>query len=145
MSGVRVSGDDYCFACGPRNPIGLRLVFEIDAARRSSRAVFIPRAEHQGYIGITHGGILTTILDEAMIKLCWSLGIPAVTARLEVRFKKPAPVGKALEVNGRIAADRGRTLLTTAQIVGDDGSVVAEATATAVVQGRRQDASAEPR
>ena len=132
---MEIINDDYCFACGARNPIGLKLRFDVDAAARTAVATFTPRPEHQGYADITHGGILATVLDEAMMKLCRELGIPAVTARLEVEFKKPAAPGETLTVRGWIDADRGRVIATRAEITASDGALVARARATAVAPG----------
>ena len=57
-------GEDYCFACGPKNPIGLHLEFQLaDGKFRAHKAL---ASEYQGYSGIVHGGIVTTLLDEAM-------------------------------------------------------------------------------
>jgi len=135
---MEVKNDDYCFACGARNPIGLKLRFDVDAAARTAVATFTPRPEHQGYADITHGGILATVLDEAMMKLCRDLGIPAVTARLEVEFKRPATPGETLTVRGWIDADRGRIIETRAEITASDGTLVARGRATAMVAGARR-------
>jgi uncharacterized protein (TIGR00369 family) len=135
---MELQGDDYCFGCGAANPVGLRLEFDVDEGRRSAEATFRPRLEHQGYTGVTHGGIIATLLDEAMLKLCWELGIPAVTARLEVEIKRPAPVGEELRVRGWIVKDRGRAVEAEAEITNSRGEVVAAGRSTAVVRGPRR-------
>ncbi len=135
---MELQGDDYCFGCGAANPVGLRLEFDVDEGRRSAEATFRPRLEHQGYTGVTHGGIIATLLDEAMLKLCWELGIPAVTARLEVEIKKPAPVGEELRVRGWIVKDKGRAVEAEAEITNSRGEVVAAGRSTAVVTGPRR-------
>ncbi len=135
---MELQGDDYCFGCGASNPEGLRLRFDVDEERRSAEATFKPRPEHQGYAGVTHGGIIATLLDEAMLKLCWELGIPAVTARLEVELKKPVPVGEELRVRGWIVRDRGRAVEAEAEITNSRGEVVAAGRSTAVVTGPRR-------
>ena len=135
---MELQGDDYCFGCGASNPEGLRLRFDVDEGRRSAEATFKPRPEHQGYAGVTHGGIIATLLDEAMLKLCWELGIPAVTARLEVEIKKPVPVGEELRVRGWIVRDRGRAVEAEAEITNFRGEVVAAGRSTAVVTGPRR-------
>jgi acyl-coenzyme A thioesterase PaaI-like protein len=132
---MEVKGDDYCFGCGSANPRGLQLKFDVDAVRRRAEATFRPTAEYQGYAGYTHGGIVAAVLDEAMLKLCWELGIPAVTARLEVELKQPAPVGAEFRVRGWITEERGRIIKTAAELVDADGAVVASGRGTAVVQG----------
>lgn len=135
---MELQGDDYCFGCGAANPVGLRLEFDVDEGRRSAEATFRPRLEHQGYTGVTHGGIIATLLDEAMLKLCWELGIPAVTARLEVEIKRPAPVGEELRVRGWIVKDRGRAVEAEAEITNSRGELVAAGRSTAVVTGPRR-------
>lgn len=135
---MELKGDDYCFGCGAANPAGLRLQFDVDGVKRSAEATFKPRPEHQGYTGVTHGGIIATLLDEAMLKLCWELGIPAVTARLEVELKRPVPVGEELRVRGWIAADRVRMVEAEAEIRNSSGELVARGRSTAVVKGPRR-------
>jgi len=119
--------DNMCFGCGAKNPIGLKLEFRKDNGDYVTR--FVPRTEHQGWSGITHGGILATLLDEAMVRLSWQEGLNAVTAELTVRFRRPARTGKTLEIRGRITGEEGRKVYGAAEAVGEDGRVVAEATA----------------
>lgn len=135
---TELKGDDYCFGCGAANPVGLRLEFDVDEAGRTAEATFTPRPEHQGYAGITHGGIMATLLDEAMLKLCWELGIPAVTARLEVELKKAVPVGEKLRVRGWITEDKGKLLEAEAEVTDSSGDVAARGRSTAIVKGRRR-------
>jgi uncharacterized protein (TIGR00369 family) len=116
-----------CYVCGTKNPSGLRVVFQIDKAARSIRARFTPSAPHQGFEGIVHGGILTALLDEAMGKLAFSLGMPAVTAEITVKFKSPASPGEELNITGRITHETRRLIQAEAKI--EKGPVtVAEAT-----------------
>jgi len=108
--------NQYCYVCGSNNPIGLAVVFEINAKARSISAVFTPSDKHQGYEGIVHGGILSSLLDEAMAKLAFSLGIPAVTAEITIKFKTPAAPGNRLLVTGRITKETKRLILAEAKI-----------------------------
>ncbi len=108
--------NQYCYVCGRTNPIGLAVVFEINTKARSISAVFTPSDKHQGYEGIVHGGILSSLLDEAMVKLAFSLGIPAVTAEITVKFKAPAAPGNRLLVTGRITKETKRLILAEAKI-----------------------------
>jgi uncharacterized protein (TIGR00369 family) len=108
--------NQYCYVCGNNNPVGLAVVFEINVKARSISAVFTPSDKHQGYEGIVHGGILSSLLDEAMAKLAFSLGIPAVTAEITVKFKTPAAPGNRLLVSGRITKETKRLILAEAKI-----------------------------
>ncbi len=116
-----------CYVCGRKNPSGLAVEFEIDRSARSIRALFTPSVAHQGYEGIVHGGILSALLDEAMAKLAFSLGIPAVTAEITVKFKSPAAPGEKLSVSGRITQETKRLVLAEAAIARGP-VVIAEAT-----------------
>lgn len=133
---MTIEDDHYCFACGPGNPIGLQLEFETEP-EGISRTVWTPKTEHQGYRNITHGGLVATVLDECMIRMLWHLGVPAVTAHLEVDLKLPAMTGEPLYCEGRVLRDRGRVLEVEADARNEAGDVVARATSKAVVRGER--------
>ena len=101
--------------------------FEIDKDAKTIRGRFTPRPEHQGFEGIVHGGILSALLDEAMAKLAFGLGLPAVTAEITVKFKAVAPPGEELIVTGRLIKQAHRLIEAEAKI--EKGPVViAEAT-----------------
>jgi len=117
----------FCFVCGMENPIGLKVVFEEEGKR--VWAQFTPREEHQGFPGILHGGLTGTLLDEAMGR-CLMVGGEErwmVSAKLEVRYKKPIPIGEPLTIMGEIVEDRGRLVETRGEIRLSDGSLAAEA------------------
>jgi uncharacterized protein (TIGR00369 family) len=115
----------HCFVCGDKNDIGLKLEFyEKDG---KARAEFTPTKNFEGYKDILHGGILSTLLDEAMIKSILAKEILTVTSQIEVKFKRPAIIGEKLIVEGKIAGERGRLILTEGKVFKEDGTVVAEA------------------
>ena len=105
-----------CYVCGTENPAGLRVDFTIDREAKTIRGAFTTRPEHQGYEGIVHGGILSALLDEAMAKLAFTLGLPAVTAEMTVRFKATVTPGDEITVSGRIAGATSRLALAEAKI-----------------------------
>ena len=129
---------DGCFVCGPDNPEGLHLSFAVDPDKRTASTVWVPRPAHVGYAGIVHGGLVSTVLDEAAGKLVAELGVPAVTAELAVRFLRPVPVGRPLRVDARLVAVRGRLLHAEAAALLEDGTEAATASAKLVIpRGRR--------
>jgi uncharacterized protein (TIGR00369 family) len=116
-----------CYVCGKQNPAGLGVDFDIDAKNRSIRATFTPSSTHQGFEGYVHGGILLTLLDEAMAKLAFSLGIPSLTAEMTTRFRSPASPGEELLVSGKLVEETKKLIKAEAKI--QRGAVViAEAT-----------------
>jgi uncharacterized protein (TIGR00369 family) len=117
-----------CYVCGRENPVGLAVEFQINEEARSISAKFIPKEAHQGYEGIVHGGILSALLDEAMAKLAYSLGIPAVTAEITIKFKSPASPGEELNIFGMLLRETHGLIQAEAKI--ERGPVlVAEAAA----------------
>lgn len=122
---MKLADDGYCFVCGPRNPIGLKLDFRFDG--KTITTEFIPKKEHQGYLNIVHGGIISTLLDEAMVKLAIAMDMPAVTARMDVRLKKALAVGEKVNVEAGIIKETRKTIDAYARAVNGDNLVIAEA------------------
>lgn len=118
----------WCFACGKLNPIGFKLEFE--QYGEEYQTTFTPQREHQGYDGIMHGGLVSTLLDEVMAGYIYALGFNAVTARLEVRYRKPTPIGEELTATARIIGKRGRIYEMAGEIRLSDGTVTAEGKAS---------------
>ena len=115
----------WCYACGDLNPIGLHLRFHLEDGW--TVAAFTAEREHQGYPGFVHGGVVTSLLDEAMGWATFGQGIWALTGKLELRFRDAVPTGEPIQVRARIAKDRGRTLDLIAELRDAEGKVLAEA------------------
>jgi acyl-coenzyme A thioesterase PaaI-like protein len=109
-----VKNSRLCFGCGPENDAGLRLTFESGASGRL-RTRFVPREIHGGWEGVFHGGLMATLLDEAMMAYLFRNGIHAATADLHVRFRKPVRLGEELVVEAWEEARRGRLIRMTAE------------------------------
>ena len=127
----------YCFGCSKRNPIGLHLSFQMEDGE--VRAPFTPQAEHQGWPGFMHGGLVATMLDEAMGWVTMSHGIWAVTGKINVRYREPIPVSQPVTVVGLIEKNRRKWTLVRAEIRSLEGDVLSEADAIFMrVSGDRQ-------
>jgi len=117
-----------CLVCGLKNPLGLHTAFyELD--NKEILAVFTPREQHQSYPGRLHGGIISTILDEAIgraVMMHSDDEIWGVTVDLRVRFKKPVPLDVELRVVGRITKNSSRFFEGTGELLLADGTVAAE-------------------
>lgn len=127
LAAVR-AGYAHCFGCGLDNPIGLH-VDRFERSEDTITAVFVPRLHYRGFRDILHGGIVATALDEI---LAWTsilvAGTMAVTAKMELRFRNPAPADASYRLVGRLVEQRGRRLVLEASCrVGD--TVIAEANA----------------
>ena len=137
LSEIDASQESFhtCFACGQDNPAGLKLEFRKDGDTATGE--FTIGDLYEGWHGVVHGGIICTILDEAMAYTYFP-DLKGVTARLEVRFRQPAPTGVPLVVTARLV-ERTRKLLTTSAIMTlKDGTVLAESTGQAYVVNSNQ-------
>jgi uncharacterized protein (TIGR00369 family) len=135
LSAPEFVDDKRCFACGPDNPDGMHLDFEPDG-EDGARTTVTLGPHLQGYRGITHGGIVMMLLDEAMAHACRFIGEKAATASCEVRFRKPAPLAAKLIVRGRYKERRRNVLFLEASVALEDGTVLATAEGTFVSLGR---------
>ena len=126
-----VLDDDNCFACGIKNPIGLRLKFKLEPETGTAVTETVIADHFNGWKGAVHGGIITTLLDETMVYACTSSGWFTVTGTIEVKFHKPVPTGKKIVVTGRIIENRGRSISTLGTIE-LDGIILASAKAVLI-------------
>ena len=118
----------YCFGCGPANTQGLHLQFAIDGAAHTATASVQLDRHYQGAPGYIHGGILATLLDEAMSKLNRPLGVLAMTRRMEVDYLRPAPIDTALTLWAGHLRREGRKLFHEAELRDGTGAVLARCT-----------------
>ena len=114
-----------CFVCGDENEHGLQAKFYFDGEKAVSELDALDRFE--GYKGVYHGGIISTMLDEVMIKAILAQGIFAVTAEMTVRYHKSIETGARLRFVGRVTESRGRMYLTEGEVRSGDGVLYASA------------------
>jgi len=116
---------NYCFACGKDNPDGMHLKFTIDRERKHFVSSFRLSKRFTGPPGYCHGGIIATILDDAMSKLNKLRDVIAATAELKIEYLKPVPLRTPLRVESRELKKRGRHLIHRAEILNQEGTVLA--------------------
>jgi uncharacterized protein (TIGR00369 family) len=124
--------DNHCFVCGNKNPSGLHLKFSSQEGK--VLAEFIPKKIHQGYKDIVHGGLISTLLDEAMVKAALMQGMPVVTAEITVRFKNPLMTGEKALVEAKIITMNKKIVETNAIVKKSDGTIIAEGRAKLIRQ-----------
>ncbi|MEW6584616.1 MAG: PaaI family thioesterase [Nitrospirota bacterium] len=129
---LRLEDDQHCFVCGDRNASGLRLSFDLRDGKAISEFTFLKI--HQGYKDIVHGGLLSTVLDEAMVKASLMQGMPAVTAEITVRFRSPLYVDEKAIVEAEIIGKNRKVIGASAVIKKENGVIVAEGHAKLLIQ-----------
>ncbi|HMH15651.1 MAG TPA: PaaI family thioesterase [Edaphobacter sp.] len=120
----------HCFGCGPANPQGLHLIFTSDTSNPEApiaTAHLILDRLHEGPPGHIHGGIVATLLDEAMSKLNRPLNVIAMTRHMEIDYLRPVPLYQPLFLISRHLSREGRKLFHQAEIQLPDGTVLARA------------------
>ncbi len=123
----------HCFVCGAHNPIGLRLAFKVEGEH--CRGEFTSRAEHVGFDGVTHGGIVFSVLDDAMANWFFLQGARGYTAKAEIRYRAPMPVGATAAIECTVVKRKGRLLQLEARATDKtSGNVFAESSASFMLE-----------
>jgi len=119
---------NYCFGCGSDNPSSMRLKFTYD--KKNGRVICRLRLAPQfaGLPGYGHGGIIATVLDEAMAKLNKLHGVTAVTGHLAVDYLRPVPLDEPLQIVAWEVDVKGRRRFREGEIVNKRGKVLASGT-----------------
>jgi uncharacterized protein (TIGR00369 family) len=116
---------NFCFGCGTNNPDGMRLRFTYDEERNCFVCQFRLAKRYTGPPGHCHGGIIATILDEAMGKVNKLRHVIALTKEIKVEYRKPVPLYKPLRVESREVRVRGRKHINEAEILNEKGEILA--------------------
>lgn len=129
-AGLNLIDNSHCFVCGFSNSSGLKIAVKDTIENHTCSFTFTPGPTYQGYSGIVHGGILSTLLDEAMAHAIMgneSNKAIVVTANIKIRFLKPAPIGFPMKVAATKTGERKNLFFAKASAMLTDGTVLAEA------------------
>lgn len=121
-------GDKHprCVVCGRESPAGLGLKFQVQPDDSVS-ANFDCHKNFEGYDGLLHGGVISSIADGAMTNCLFAHGITAVTAELNVRFRHPVELGTPLTVTAKITRRTAPLFIVEAELT-QAGQLKAKAT-----------------
>ncbi|MGB8029404.1 MAG: PaaI family thioesterase [Terracidiphilus sp.] len=120
------SASNRCFGCGPANQTGLRLEFLL-ADDGSVVSFPVVASAFEGHPGYLHGGIIATLLDEAMSKAVRARGNSSMTRKIEIDYLRPVPSETPLRLEGRVVRNEPRKHWAEARILNEKGRVLAEA------------------
>lgn len=125
LTPIAHSASNSCFGCGSANLSGLRLEFLLASDGSVVSFPWIPET-FEGHPGYLHGGIIATLLDEAMSKAVRALGLVSMTRHMEIDFLRPVPSCKPLRIEGRVVRSEARKHWTEAKILNAQGTILAE-------------------
>ncbi|MBN2587816.1 MAG: PaaI family thioesterase [Candidatus Fermentibacteraceae bacterium] len=111
----RFDDDRHCFVCGEKNPFGLQLQPKGKDGRGTIS--WVPDRRHQGFEGVVHGGLISTLLDESMAYAAMSVGGFCATAEIAVKFIRPVRTGIPVKIEARLVEQRGRLLKLEASVI----------------------------
>jgi acyl-coenzyme A thioesterase PaaI-like protein len=123
---MRYVDDDYCFGCGTQNPIGLHINF--DVTEEGVKAIVQPKREYQGYRNMLHGGMMMTMLDEA---LAWAVATKyghGVTAEITIRIRSFGEIDKPMTLIGKTTKRRLRMVEGESFLLDQNDKIIAQAT-----------------
>lgn len=124
-----ITGTNACFICGPTNPFGLQMKFQLQSGRCVSECT--PARQFSGWEGFVHGGIIYSILDDAMANWLFLNGEKVLTARAEIRYRQPLPVETPIRTEGWEEKRRSRSVQLVSEMRrSDTDALIAEAKAT---------------
>lgn len=128
---------DHCFVCGPLNPHGLQITFTLEDG--VCRGHFTPGPFHGGFENVTHGGIVFSVLDDAMANWLLLQGARGLTAKCEIRYREPLPVGASIDIEARLQRRKRRLVVLTSSVKRcDNQHLIAEAEASFMLEDQGQ-------
>ncbi len=115
---MKVADDKHCFACGDLNEHGLHADITTNDGNTSRCKIKIP-SRFQGWKGMVHGGIISTLLDEISMYACRNISLRGVTAEIDVKFRKPVPIDTELELKAKVTDIRRKIICVQAELLVD--------------------------
>lgn len=115
----------HCVGCGHQNPHGLQLTFRVNG--NGVTAEWVPGKNWESFQGVIHGGVVSTVLDEAMSKAIIAQGLEAFTVDLRVRFKQKLRTGETVWARGWMVQHQKRRITAEASICNGSGDEHAHA------------------
>lgn len=127
---------NHCFVCGPRNASGLRVCFALNS-EGLCHARWTSTHDYMGYDGVTHGGILFSLLDDVMANLFFLQGEICVTAKAEIRFRNPLQIGESVFLQSKLVSRRRNLAVIEAKATREhDGLLIASSTGHFMITGK---------
>lgn len=115
-----------CLVCGRENPQGLKLNLHVDPDTGLVTTNFTPAPQHIGFEGIIHGGVIATVLDEAMVwAATWKGRRFCVCGELTVRFRNAVKPGDRLRIEAVVEFSRPKLVECASKVFDATGKLLA--------------------
>jgi acyl-coenzyme A thioesterase PaaI-like protein len=138
MSKMKLKKDTSCFVCGEKNKDGLQLRIQRDGDR-GVKTEFVADNRYRGWANYLHGGVIGLIFDELLGWNARYLGYDAMTARMEIRYRRPIPVGSRIIFQGTVEKESNRILEMRTHAYLEDGSLAAEGRGKMMIINQREE------
>jgi acyl-coenzyme A thioesterase PaaI-like protein len=116
----------HCFGCSPQNPFGLKINFTVTGDAVVGE--FTSNDYHMGPPDAVHGGIIATLIDEAMSYFARTVAKHDIrTVKEDIVFRNQSPIGEKVYVEARLKEEKSRALILFAKVYSTD-AIIAEAT-----------------
>jgi acyl-coenzyme A thioesterase PaaI-like protein len=126
MHALELPHTHTCLVCGRSNPHGLKLRLHVAPESGLVSTEFIPKPEHVGFDGIEHGGLLATVLDEAMVwASSWRVKRFCIAGEVTVRYRQPLTPGEAVRVEASVEFNRPKLVEAVCKVFDFAGKLIA--------------------
>lgn len=126
------NSETNCFACGTANPHGLAIHYHITPTG-IAEAHWTPLSRWQSFNGVIHGGIVTTVMDEAMAKAIVATGQRGLTCEMRIRLHDSLRPEESVAIRGWIVSRHRRLIKAEANISSSSGREFAHAWASFLI------------
>src|SRR5262245_27507910 len=126
---------NHCFGCGGANDCGMKLTVEVHTDTGCAAGRFVLGPRYGGGAGFVHGGVIAVLLDEVMGKISKLSEERAVTAELNIEYRKPVPSDAEIVVSGWQESEKGRNRFRVGEIHDTQGNLLARGRGRFVVVG----------
>jgi acyl-coenzyme A thioesterase PaaI-like protein len=135
---MKLKKDTSCFVCGEDNKDGLQLRIERDGDK-GVKTKFVADNRYRGWANYLHGGVIGLIFDELLGWNARYLGYDAMTARMEIRYRRPISVGSRVIFQGTVEKESNRILEMRTHAYLEDGSLAAEGRGKMMIINQREE------
>lgn len=138
---TEIYDNNKCFVCGSNNAQGMKLKFHFNEKSSQVESEVIFPAYFQGWAGVVHGGIISTVLDEIMAKTIEHKNNNCVTAEITIKFKQPARTETRYILIGKLEELKRNIAFCAGQLLDKEKNIIATAKAKLFIIKKNKETS----